>query len=533
MPTPLESIDKNIQRLVRELVDKDQETLNDIDDKAEDIVEEIKENKDEAKKGRKGFMKVFGNVTGIFKKIGGFMGDLKGYFQKIVSNITTHIKEILGPVAEAYDFIKDTFANLLNSMKGIWTKLFVSTGIQQKIMAGIFSIFKRGEKKEAREDGKIKRTVVGLFGLLAVTLGLAIGALLGIVGKPLLFMTKMFGAPFKVIGKILKHIPIVGRFFSRIGLFIRSISGPFRRLINVMKQMPILGKLIQGLRLGFKWFGWPLIILLSLIDGIKAWANTEGTKVDKTKAALKAIFDSIFELPILILGWIPTKVLSLLGIDFDVGKKMMDMYHWIIDKIIGEVIEMFADPKKYFAETKVWITDTFNSIISWIKEFPKNLQTSVDNMISKLDTFRIDIENYILNIPKKIVEFFISIDTWMKETFTWENLKKLFTGGFKIGEKIGDMKNKIGDAVISKGSAVASSVKDVLQGKGFKESEGNEKLQKSFSSLEKNFIKALEKNANKGQNNTAVVPAGGGGGGRNDIPANVTDTGLSIVTQLQ
>lgn len=436
MVEPLVNIDKNVQKMVRELIDKApspeiSEVIEEISDDIEDFVDSSLKGQKDQEETNKGFMKTFVGIKGIFKGVGDAMVDIKGYFGKVISNLTGHMREILGPVAEAYDFMKDTLTSMFDTMKGVWTKLFISTGIQQKFMAGLFNVFKRKEKKDARDEGKIKKTVLGFFSLIGGIIGILLGSIIGIVGKPLLLITNIFKVAYKIvkgivtsittIGKILKNVigktkigsvffrwissffarlksirasfltalklDKLGIFFKWIGTFFKSVGDKAKTVRKILGFIPGFNSLLKGLRFGFKWFGWPLTIILSLIDGIKTFVTTKGPMVEKIKASLVAVFDSIFELPIKILAWIPNKILEMFGIDIDIGDTVINFFHNLIGNITNWIAAQFTIDKLTSVKDK--IMEMFESIKNFFFGFINVVKTFfsgdlIRNMMPKI-----------------------------------------------------------------------------------------------------------------------------------------------------
>lgn len=486
--------------------------VKDNEDNSKDIQKSINEGNEENKKT---FMNIFDSIKGVFKGLGSVIGDMKGYVQKVFSTFTGHLREVLGPVAEGFDAVKDVLTNTFNTMKGIWTKLFINTGVQQKVMSGLFSIFKRKEKTDARDAGKIKKSVVGLFGTLALAIGFAIGALFGIVGKPLMFVSKIFGGGVKVISTILKSLPVVGKFFKWMGAFIDVFKGKIGSIIAVMNKFPIIGKLLQGLKLGFKWLGWPLAIGLSLIDAIKAFASTNGDIATKFKAAFIAIFDSLFELPVKLFGWVASKVLGLFGIEVDAGQKVMDFFHFVIGKVTDTIADIFKDPAKYLGAIVDIVTGAFDTVVSGFKTF-FDFAVKIPEMIDKGKEY---ILNTILGIFQNIGNFFSHIGSFVGELFSFKTLKDIVTGGLgdtvteawnktKENLKIGENKSGIGNVINKNNKA--------KQEKEAAKAEQDKKYYKINKETGK-IISDNAKNLSGGSSNTAIVPAGGSGSGRKEI----------------
>jgi len=513
---------------------KTTESVDEMEKTAKKTNKDIEEGTEERKKG---FMKIFGSIQGVFKGIGTIMGELKGYFQKLFSTFTSHLREILGPVADAFDFVKEQLTNAWNTMKGVWTKLFISTGIQQKFMKGLFDIFRRSEKEKAREPG-IKKTVLGFFRILGGIIGIMIGAILGILVKPiqlLLWPIKMIFAGLVLIvkgiiklgkwtKKIISGTTIGTKFFGWVGDFFKSIGktrlkflkplitgfgkvtkffgwigslfgklGRFGISIGkVLKKIPGITHLLAGVKFGLKWIGWPLTIFLGLISGFKAFFSTKGSIVERVIAGFTAMFDSIFELPIKILAWLPTKILSLFGIDFDVGNYIINFWH----DVIGFVIETVTG----------WFT--MDNLV-WLKDKSKEIFDSITNLFDS-----------IKNVFTRIISIFSgsNFKDWMLS---------IMSGG-KFGKTIGEIwdDTSLSPSSGNIGSAVSNNIK-AKQEIGAANSEEMVKELKENTKVNKQMYEAY-KTKKEDPGKTAIVGGGGDmGGGQRPVPTDVENPMLA------
>ena len=73
----------------------------------------------------------------------------------------------------------------------------------------------------------------------------------------------------------------------------------------------------MGFKAGFKILGWPLTILLGVIDFIRGWmgADAGASILDKIKAGFQEAIAKFMELPAILLGGAVDWVMGLFGID--------------------------------------------------------------------------------------------------------------------------------------------------------------------------------------------------------------------------
>lgn len=532
MPVPTPEENRQINFL--------QKTVNKITSYWAEVAEAAKEMEKNAEKtsdavveGQESSRNIFTNmsssISGIFKGIGSTLGEMRDSFSKAFSTMTGHIREVLGPVAEGFDAMKEVLTSVFDTMKGIWTKLFINTGIQQKLLGGIFGIFKRGEKREAREKGQVKKKIVGLFGALAAAIGLAIGSLFGLVAAPTATLVKFFGSGIKIVNKVLKGLPIIGKFFTKISAFIKVTKGKLSKILTVLKGMPILGNFFKGFLKGFKLLGWPLAIIWSVIDFVKAFIAEQGTIFDKVKAGAKAAFDSLFDLPIRLLGWVVDKIAGLFGIEIDAGQKIMNFFHWAIDSVIDIVKNLWNNPGQYVSDLYETVSNVFKGIVNSITNWFGRIKDAISENMS-LDNIK---KIFIEKIFGSITNFFSSIGSFVKKLFSSpiKTFKNLLTG-----KGIGDIFDKKPEdkpiAIAEKsGSAVRDIVNKNVEVKNQNMKADLEEVKKFYKEIQnentKKMIEAYKKYA--GGSNAAVVAGGGSGGVRKDIPTESENGILGIM----
>ena len=283
------------------------------------------------------------------------------------SNITSGVREVLGPVAEAFDTMKNVVMGVFGFFKGMIGSIFGAKvkpedKVRNKLLQGIVDYFKDEKKAEAREG--VKKKIPKTLQMLLLGLGIVIGAVVGVILAPFRLLLKIL-SPFNVILKgIWKKLKPIRTFFNIIGTKIKTFlepitklfgeGGRFGKISKVMKKMGIFLKpLMAGFKLGFKVLGWPLTILLGIIDAIKAsWAKYKegGTVYEIIMAGIKGAFMGLFELPVKILGWIGDKILKIFGEEIEGGlaQKIMDVLSEVFDWIVNLPLKIIEAGKNLF-----------------------------------------------------------------------------------------------------------------------------------------------------------------------------------------
>jgi hypothetical protein len=253
---------------------------------------------------------------GIAKSIGGlFMGMAKGIGKAIsgvASGVTSHIKNFFGA-------LKSHFLGLF----GEESEWFDILGSIKDSLKGFFGWFIRGFiwifKRTPKWATKLNKTLSKMFKLQLKQMKLDfldLGA-----GK------KKKTGVWKILGMILMGVLAgLGAWLHRklIAFKMLPIWGKIGKMFRRISKIPGIGKMFKALKFGFKWLGWPLSIILGVIDFIKAYASTEGTIWEKTKAGLKAAIMGFLEFPIMVFKWLGEKILDFFGLKFDDIPRIFD-----------------------------------------------------------------------------------------------------------------------------------------------------------------------------------------------------------------
>jgi hypothetical protein len=358
--------------------------------------------------------------------------------EKIFNKVIGHVAEVLGPIADIFTFVWQTVSGIFGSLKAISWDLFFggkdkydkgqlaalkaiqkntekeakaakkdpSLATKAKVedrvgwWSGLFKSKKKDEtkknkwwnsalkymkgmdKKLGKKEGgkgvggtikdKISEWGMNIIGLLVVGAALALG---GLIGKILL--------PFKLIWESLKVIPFIGKLLSGVG---GKIFGPViewvGKIITWFEKIPFLGKFIgkffKFFMVGMKWVAWPLQIIMSVIDFIKGFTETEGDLLDKIIGGLQKVVLEFLDLPIRALGWIVEKVAGFFGIEIEDAAgtikgwivKFFDFlnfyYRWLWDAIskpfdtIGKIINAIQE---WYKE---WIKGPVVKALKWL-----------------------------------------------------------------------------------------------------------------------------------------------------------------------
>ena len=301
-----------------------------------------------------------------------FMGMAKsvgGMFKNMTSKVTTGLQNLASGIAQnvagVFAALKGHFLSLFGE-ESEWFDLLSSikdsvTGFVGWFAKGFMMIFRRTpvwagkmiktlkdmyklQVKEMKMDflgagGKKEGGVsmMGLIGGLIFAIGAAIGA----------FMHRYF--------VLITKLPI----FQRVAQWFTKLD-----------DIPFIGKLFKAIKFGFKWLGWPLTIILSVIDFIRGFAETEGTLFDKIKGGLWEALEGFIELPVMAIGWVVEKVAGWFGVEVEgVAGKIMNVLQGVFDLI------MDFNPMKPFID----FIEGF-----WNKEgtFTEKLKAGMDNLIA-------------------------------------------------------------------------------------------------------------------------------------------------------
>lgn len=259
----------------------------------------------------KSFLNMAKSVGGMFKKVGrgisssvGFLtSGIKDNLSRFYQAVKSHFLSLFGEESEWFDILGSIKDSVMNVGRSIYTFIFKRTPSWAKKQIGVLKDLYKLQLKQMKMDwlsatGKKKKEGGWGAALTMVLVGIAAG-IAAWLHRKLIVLTKIFPI-FKKLSKVFK----------------------------ALEATPIIGKLIKGLKFGWKWFGWPLTLLLSIIDFIKGYSRTEGTMWDKIKGGLWAALEGFIELPVRFISWVVEKVAGLFGVELDgMGNKIMDMIH--------------------------------------------------------------------------------------------------------------------------------------------------------------------------------------------------------------
>jgi len=349
-------------------------------------------------------------------------------------SITSHIKEVLGPVAEVFESLKNVFSGVFKFFKGtimgIGAKVKPEDKIRNKLLQKMLKYLKpkdltkaafvEGLDKKKEKKGWVKFLLI-LGAILAAMLGAAVRKFLlpfEIAGK---FISKPFIVFFKWLGKIgrmfkslfgkskflTKIFGVIGKLFTWIGKAFNWIKGIVTAVVTwIGKLAPAAGglaKLGRAFMYGFKILGWPLSIIIGIYDFIKGFISTEGTLWEKIKGGFKAAIFGFIELPIRFLAWLIEKVMGWFGVSVEgLGDKIMNWLSGFLDLILD------LNPFKP-------IFDFFTGFFGTEGTFVEKLAGGMGKMINGIVSLFAKIWNGIVDLAYKLLPDWIVDKIGMKK----------------------------------------------------------------------------------------------------------------------
>lgn len=331
------------------------------------------------------FMGMASNVGNMFKKAAvgvgtsiknvanGIMSHLRNFF----SQIQSHVLGLFGEESEWFGIlgsIKDSITGFAGSIISfIWQKTPRWAKDQIKVLKAMYALQIKQMKLDAKGVVGGAQKKGGVWGILAtILLGLAAG----------------LGAWMHRYFVIITKLPI----FAKIA-----------KMFSVLDDIPFIGRLFKAVKFGFKFLGYPLTIILSLIDFIKAYKETEGSTWEKIKAGLWAAIEGFIELPVRFIGWVVEKVLGWFGIEVTgVGDKLMAAFKGLFDAILfgwEQIFKLINIEWSWIApKIKEWTTmllDALNPVINWIIDFWNDIIGWIQSLLPEswakgLESFKAD-----------------------------------------------------------------------------------------------------------------------------------------------
>lgn len=434
-------------------------------------------------------------------------------------SITSHVKEVLGPVAEAFDAIKNVFSGVFKFFKGtflgVGAKVKPEDKFRNKMLQKMLKYLKpKDTTKAAFAAGLDKKKEKSGWTKFLLILGVILAAMLGAAVRkflmPFEIMGKMIGKSFigktfmklinffRKIGAAVKSLSgkgtVVGKFFKAIGKLFGWIGKAFNWIkgivVNVIKWVgkiaPAAGglaKLGRAFMYGFKILGWPLTIFMGIFDFIQGFRKTEGTLWEKIKGGFMAALMGLIEMPIRFIMWLVEKVLGFFGVEVS----------GLADSYLG------------------WIKDTFDALLDLALNLP--LVSFLVGFFGTEGTFMEKLKGGFVNMVKGLITLFATI--W---NFIVDLAYKLLPDW--VVDKIGMKKMQVpGKSADTGGSASDADKKnkDAQAAAKKKEMEDAEKARLEQEKIAKAQLTATEA---AGMTTAAAVGGQGGQGGQGggDIP---------------
>lgn len=140
-------------------------------------------------------------------------------------------------------------------------------------------------------------------------------------------------AIFKVTTTVRSWIGSFKVFMSG-GTFLAKLFGQIASIaVKIGNSLKVF---LPAFKFGMRVLGWPLTILMGVIDFIKGFMNTEGSLAEKVMGGLKTAIMGIIEMPLKIIGWVFDKLTGSEGS----GQKIVDFVGGWIDAFFGGIVSV-------------------------------------------------------------------------------------------------------------------------------------------------------------------------------------------------
>jgi hypothetical protein len=301
---------------------------------------------------------IFGSITqgikvGVSNLVNNVVSHMSNFFQAIKSQFLS----LFGEESEWFQLlssIKDSIKGFIGSIISfIWQRTPNWAKKMIKYLQSMYLLQVKEFKQDLLDVGYKKGKGVSLKGMVTALIALIGGSIGAFLGRYFGFISKL---------------PI----FNKIG-----------KLFKSLEAVPFLGRLLKAFKFGFKVFGYPLQLLLGVMDFIKAFRETEGTLWEKIKSGLWAAFEGFIDAPIRLITWATEKLLGMFGIKFDgdaAADKLMSFFKSAFDFILFGWEELFKSIKIGYdwiePKLKEWtdlLLDALNPTINWIIDMWNNI----------------------------------------------------------------------------------------------------------------------------------------------------------------
>lgn len=486
------------------------------------------------------FMKMASSVGKIFNKtavgmtsamtsiVKGITSHISNFFQQIKSQFIS----LFGEESEWFGILSSIKDSIVGFTGSIFNFLFKRTPAwaskQLKVMKALYALQVKQIKMEFLKAGGTTEKKVGIMGLLSA-LVFAIGASFGAFLHRKLKGMKILLSSFKLLRKIgqiiiegfnvfnrlFKKLPLIGKYFKEIKIpkfgNIFGKKGKIGKIVKlvstVFSKIPIIGQLLKGLKFGLKILGWPITILLSVIDFIKGFREEQGSLWDKIKNGLWEAFAGFIELPIKFIGWVIEKIAGWFGMDIKSGA--------IAENVMGNMEIGF----KVLLDLPLKIAKGIKKAVDWVV---KKIGGWKDKILNSLDPLINGLMNFFINFWNT------AVDSWI------ENVPDMFGAGDKIksmleGLKIGEKKSTPTTQEPTRYS-VAPAVAEYDR----KKAEQRSKELEEAKSMRKDMWMIAKKNQQQSEqaiNSMAAIQTnnmGNAGGDIKQIPDEIDNTLVSV-----
>jgi len=350
-----------------------------------------------------------------------------GAIKNIFGKIGSQVREVMGELAEVFDVVIGVFKSAFNFIKdsflGFFSRVPPQDRKRNQLLQKIVDFMRRREKRDFVDMGKTAGGAKGFW----LIIGMIIAALVGGMIKKILMPFKMLFKGLR-IGAGLARIKMFFLAFSKFGNALFKIQHKILWYGEMIKGLlswfpkigKVLGHLFTALRWGFRWLGWPIQIIFSVIDFIKGFNATEGNIAQKIIGGLKQVVKGFIELPVKLLGWVIEKVLGLFGVEVTgVADKIMGWidtileisYGWlkpilgffegffstegnILDKLIGGVKGFFDGIKSMFMTIAGLLPESMQeNIVQFFTAFGAFFEMLIDKFKGLLEWFGIEFDS--------------------------------------------------------------------------------------------------------------------------------------------
>jgi hypothetical protein len=419
-----------------------------------------------------------------------------GTIKNVFSKIGSHMREVLGELAEVFDVVKDAiksaFSFIKDSIFGFMEKVPPADRKRNKLLQYLVNHFRRQEKRELISLGKESNpfNMMSILGGLAIATAFVLGAVVRkfILPFEMAYKAMRLGGAFKAIFSFITSF----NFFAKIIFGIKWTFIKWGRYLEnllggvgwISKFGGIVGKLFGAFAKGFKIFGWPLTIAIAVYDFITGIMKSSGSFLDRLKGGFTKALMGIIELPIRFVSWVAEGLLKgLFGIEVD----------GLADKIL--------DPIKGFIN--FWVDTMFGPLLNFVEAF-----WSKDG-----------------NIFEKFWAGIMAVfDGWGKwyDDYIKPVLNFLGIGGNEEEvDTTGTLRTKRGNIDISPGGGVNSPQNTLLR---VSQAEADKKVMEQKQTSD-NIVSAIQQqttdtikgvkgiadNTEMGSNNNTIIAGGGGG----------------------